>query len=272
MNDFQIAVPTSFHADESLNYQATMQHMMHLYEQGTRSVLVCGSTGEQHSLRLEEKKKLLEHIDQYDFPDDLEIIFGVSSTRQLDAVELSKEIAENTKISAIMLGFPPYLMLSQEDALQYCNVVIHAALDKSVILYNNPRRTGFDLQVETMIKILKNPAVVGVKEAGDMDKVHQLWAQMDRNILIFYGGDDDLVQAVVKGYNALSSIVGNVYPKEIAAYFGQIKEKPYINREVQNKIDELYTKPLLPYIKKLISQKENVVFGKCRLPLGADFE
>lgn len=270
MKEVQVAVPTAFHADESLHCEATVQHMMHLYDQGIRSILVCGTTGEQHSLRLEEKKTLLDYINQYPFPDDMEIIFGVSSTRQLHAVELASDIAESTKVSGILLGFPPYIIPTQADVMQYCHAIIDAARGTSILLYNNPMRTGFDVQVETVLKILQHPNVVGIKEAGDPNKVQVLLERIDRDVLVFYGGDANIPEAVNKGYNALSSIAANIYPQEIQAYFHQLKNKMEIDKDVQAKINELYSKPLLPYIKKLISENEQIDFGRCRLPLGAD--
>ncbi|MEK3884604.1 hypothetical protein [Paenibacillus sp. PL2-23] len=46
--NIHIAVPTAFHNDESLNAEATLAHIRDLRGRGIRSVLICGSTGEQH--------------------------------------------------------------------------------------------------------------------------------------------------------------------------------------------------------------------------------
>lgn len=271
MKDFHIAVPTSFHPDEKLNSETTVQHIIYLYHQGVRSVMICGSTGEQHSLSLEEKLELLEYIENYDLPDDLEIIFGVSSTRQVFTVELAMAVARSARVSAILLGFPPYIMPSQTDVLHYCYAVMQAAGNKSIILYNNPRRTGFDVSVDTMLKLLENPQIIGVKEAGEMNKVEKVLHQVQREVLIFYGGESELELAVTKGYNALSSIAGNLYPNEISQYFYQLKNQIEISSDTKLAIEELYRQPLLPYIKHKISQKEKIAFGTCRLPLGSQF-
>ena len=49
VNEYHIAVPTAFYDNEDLNTEATLQHIRNLYDQGVKSVMVCGTTGEQHS-------------------------------------------------------------------------------------------------------------------------------------------------------------------------------------------------------------------------------
>lgn len=60
--DYQVAVPTAFYEDETLNLKATLQHIGYLATQSIQSVLVGDSTGEQHSLTLLEKLQLLDAL------------------------------------------------------------------------------------------------------------------------------------------------------------------------------------------------------------------
>jgi len=72
-----IAVPTAFFEDEALNIQGTISHIKNLYEQGVKSVLVSGTTGEQHSLNLQEKIELLNGLElEEELITNMEIIFG----------------------------------------------------------------------------------------------------------------------------------------------------------------------------------------------------
>src|SRR5690625_2073709 len=87
-----IAVPTAFFEDESLNIQGTISHISNLYKQGVKSVLVSGTTGEQHSLNLQEKIELINALElEEELVSNMEIIFGVSSIRQKEAEERSEE-------------------------------------------------------------------------------------------------------------------------------------------------------------------------------------
>lgn len=55
-HSLHVAVPTAFDHAERLDTKRTIAHILQLQKQGIKSVLVCGSTGEQHSLTLTEKK------------------------------------------------------------------------------------------------------------------------------------------------------------------------------------------------------------------------
>ncbi|MBY8910837.1 dihydrodipicolinate synthase family protein, partial [Salinicoccus roseus] len=113
--NFHVAVPTAFFEDESLDIKGTMDHIRNLKGQGVKSVLVSGTTGEQHSLNLQEKLEMVEALEsEGTLVDDMEIIFGVASIRQKEAEQLAKVVGE-TKIAGVMLGYPPYIRPSQAE-------------------------------------------------------------------------------------------------------------------------------------------------------------
>ncbi|MFC0416942.1 dihydrodipicolinate synthase family protein [Cytobacillus solani] len=92
-----IAVPTAFYEDESLNVQGTISHIRNLNKQGVKSVLVSGTTGEQHSLNLQEKFDIIDGLElEEELMNNMEVIFGVASIKQ----RLSAK--EGEKIDKIM--------------------------------------------------------------------------------------------------------------------------------------------------------------------------
>lgn len=267
---FHIAVPTAFNQDESLNIELTIGHIENLYKKGVRSVLVCGSTGEQHSLSLEEKLLLLQAVNKTRLIDEMEIIFGVSSIRERDAVKLAEEISK-TKIKAILLGFSPYILPAQDEALSYAKKIIEKA-KKNVIIYNNPRRTGFDLSVQNAAELLKENSVIGLKEAGDPEKISHLKELVgDRELLFYAGGEVGLEEKIRLGFNCLSSILGNIDPIFIKDYYELLCSNvpvPEIKKEKMRKlVGEIFLDRPLVKIKKSLNSERNSI-GICRKPLG----
>ncbi|SEN88970.1 4-hydroxy-tetrahydrodipicolinate synthase [Amphibacillus marinus] len=269
---YHIAIPTAFYSDESLNTKATIAYIKSLYNQGVASVLVCGTTGEQHSMNIEEKLALLETLSlEKALLENMEIIFGVSAIRQTEATQLATAIKQ-VKIAGILVGFPPYLVPTQNEAIQYARDIVQHC-QKPTILYNNPRRTGFNLTTESLIELSQEGLIVGLKEAGDMYRVPLLKSELSESFSFYAGGELDLAEKVQLGFNRLSSITGNLKPLAIGAwFFSLLNNKPITmqeHNEVLELINETLTGSALPYIKQQLNQA-GFNIGICRRPLGQD--
>lgn len=266
-----VAVPTAFYKDESLNTEGTIGHIKDLYAKGIRSVLVCGSTGEQHSLSLAEKGELLEALmTEEDLLDQMEVIFGVSAIRQAQAEELAKRIRP-TKIAGILLSFPPYLLLSQKEALIYAEKVIKSA-EKPVIIYNNTRRTGFDLAIESLAQLSQSKWVIGLKEAREQERISLLKESITKEDFYFYAaGELGLEEKIHAGYSRLSSVSGNVYLYETQTVLQKLLDHQSLTPEEKKQwetiVKNVYSVTPLPDMKKRLNE-EGAQLGICRSPLG----
>lgn len=265
-----VAVPTAFGLHEVLETPKTIDHIKLLHHRGVNSVLVGGTTGEQHSLSLEEKVEILEAIEKEpELTKEMEIIMGVSSIRQKDAEKLAAMINESS-ISAIMLGYPPYIIPSQEEALSYSERIIKLA-GKPVILYNNPKRTGFDLSAESIITLSGNELVIGIKDPGDRDKMKILTKEIKGDFLFYAGGEIGLEDKISWGYNRLSSIAGNLYPEEVKSWFEKLilndpvpEEDAIVLEEIRN---EIFKGNAIFNIKKILADDYDEAW-LCRSPIG----
>ena len=271
VNEYHIAVPTAFYDNEDLNMEATLQHIRNLYDQGVKSVLVCGTTGEQHSLLLTEKLQLLESIDEDSFlPDDLEILFGVASIRQKEALQLAGKVNASSKISGVLLGFPPYILPSQKEAKLYVEAIAKV-IGKPIILYNNPRRTGFNLELDTFAELIKLANIIGIKDAGDSARIPELISAADKKIYVYAGGEIDLDKKIALGANRLSSMAGNLYPTEVEAYFTDLlrgRADKIKNAGIEGQIHNVFADNPIIYIKNEITKHTQIDMGIARSPLG----
>jgi 4-hydroxy-tetrahydrodipicolinate synthase len=271
VNDYHIAVPTAFYDNEDLNTEATLKHVRYLYDQGVKSVLLCGSTGEQHSLSLTEKLQLLESLDaDSSLPDDLEILFGVASIRQKEALQLAEKVNASPKISGVLLGFPPYILPSQKETRRYVEAIAQI-IEKPIILYNNPRRTGFNLELDTFAELIKLPNIIGIKDAGDSARIPELISVADKKIYIYAGGEIELDKKIALGVNRLSSMAGNLYPKEVEAYFKDLlrgRASKTKNAGIEKKIRNVFAGNPIIYIKNEITKHTQIDMGIARSPLG----
>ena len=271
VNEYHIAVPTAFYDNEDLNTEATLQHIRNLDDQGVKSVMVCGTTGEQHSLTLAEKLQLLKSIDAATFlPDDLEIIFGVASIRQKEALQLAEKVNASAKINGVLLGFSPYILPSQKEARLYVEAIAKV-IEKPIILYNNPRRTGFNPELATFAELIRLPNIIGIKDAGDSARIPELISVADKKIYVYAGGEIDLDKKIALGANRLSSMAGNLYPSEVEAYFTDLlrgRADKTKNAGIEEKIHNVFADNPIIYIKNEITKHTQIDMGIARSPLG----
>ncbi len=96
-HSLHVAVPTAFDHAERLDTKRTIAHILQLQKQGIKSVLVCGSTGEQHSLTLTEKKQLLHALAQEtSWAADFEVLFGLAGIVFHETLALAEAVSKNT--------------------------------------------------------------------------------------------------------------------------------------------------------------------------------
>ncbi|WP_353989527.1 dihydrodipicolinate synthase family protein [Pediococcus argentinicus] len=272
-NNFHISVPTAFdNQDETLNIGATLDHIHNLADKGIKSVLVSGSNGEQHSMTTDEKIQLIDAIQaDEEWPAEFEFIFGLSNVRLSEAVKLASAIAKSDKIKAALIGFPPYILPTQEEAVSYVKTILTALDGKDAILYNNPKRTGFDLDLDSIVELAKSEQVIGLKEAGNPQKVVDLHDKLEKDFLYFIGGESNILTKRAVGFNAMSSVLGNLDPELFQFYFESLSDEDVDNddkRAIQQRINKLARAVRIPQMKRLITEDENVDMGVGRAPLG----
>ena len=98
----------------------------------------------------------------------------------------------------------------------YGYATIANAVDKPVIMYNVPSRTGCNLLPATVAELFKNVEnIVGIKEAtGNISQVAKVMQLTDGKIDLYSGNDDQIVPLLSLGGIGVISVLSNVAPKE----------------------------------------------------------
>lgn len=264
MKNLNVAIPTPFHDDESLYLEGFNPIVEHLKNNGIESLLVSGSTGEQNSMSIDERLQIIDYFNKQNFQ-NIELMFGVSGARTRDAIKLIQAL-EKSVFDAILVQFPLYIQPSQKQAIAYVNELL-SHTTKKVVLYNNPARTGFNLSVESLNELVsqQHPNLIGLKEEYNV-KRHKN-TQLPDDFIMFAGGDVDLIEKILGGCNGLSSMVGNVYPKEIKQILNDLlMKKPVDVHKINQLIDEV------THYQAVINIKEHynslgIKVGPCRSPI-----
>ncbi|MGO4110854.1 dihydrodipicolinate synthase family protein [Paenibacillus sp. YAF4_2] len=222
---YSVAIITPYSKEDSVD-EASIHRMIHYYKQHqVPALLVSGSTGEQHSLTIEERVRFYQAVKEA-APEGMPLYAGVAAIRNRDAVRLADE-AERAGMSAIMLGFPPYIRPNQHEAAAYVEAVI-SATSLPIMLYNNPVRTGFNLEPDTLIRLVQNnPQITALKEAGNPENVRHIKAVLGAEFQVLSGLDLTITDYFTKGYDGLTSVAGNLFPVEMSEIMEHLRSDQF---------------------------------------------
>lgn len=267
---YSIAIITPFTKSGAFD-AAAVPKVVEYYAKFAPGLLVCGSTGEQHVLSIEERKQLYKIVRESTEP-NYPLYAGVAAFKTADAIELAKSAYE-TGYTGIMLGFPPYRIITQRDAECYIKEVA-AATPLPIFLYNNPRRTGFALQPEVFVRLANSvPNILGLKEAGDASNVNKVKPLVPENISFLTGNDTSVINNFTKeGYNGITAIISGVYPEEMKEVLelverGQVDEaKKLMTEVISPNVDLMQSAGFLPSLKYVL-RKRGVPAGYCAPPM-----
>ncbi|WP_318588271.1 dihydrodipicolinate synthase family protein [Bacillus thuringiensis] len=266
---FSVAMITPF-SDNGELYLEGIPSLVHYYKKhNVPALLISGSTGEQHSMTVEERNSLF-HAVKKEANNDLILYGGVASVQTKDAMALAIS-AENAGLDAIMLGFPPYLRINQQEAFSYVEKIC-SVTTLPIMIYNNPIRTGFDLAIETLIELVNQfPQIIALKEAGDSSRVPIIKEQLGSTFTVLSGFDLNIFEDAKLGYDGITSVAGNIFPKEIqtiikAVQFGKVEDAKKHFDAIFPYIKSILDMGTLRSIKYLL-EKQNIQAGICREPL-----
>lgn len=255
--------------DGRINYPMLEQLLRRQLDNGIRSIVICGTTGEAATLSDEEKISLIHRAKQY-VGDACRIIAGTGSNATAHAVSLSIA-AEKAGADALLLVSPYYNKATPEGLYLHFKAVSDA-VHIPIILYNVPSRTGLDIPVSVYRRLSQLHNIVGVKEAAtDITKITKILAACPKSFCVWTGNDEHTVPAMALGCQGVISVLSNVAPAEtqamaLAALAGDFDTAAALQIRLQPLVEALFCE-VNPIPVKEALRLAGFDCGKCRLPL-----
>ena len=264
------AMITPFSADGTVNYAIAEKLAVHLVENGTDTLVVCGTTGESPTLSWDEEFQLFEVIKQA-VAGKAKVIAGTGSNSTTEAIEATRK-AFDLGLDGSLQVVPYYNKPPQQGLYLHFCAIANAVPEMPIMLYNIPGRTGLNMLPETIARLANVPNIVSIKEAsGSLDQVSTI-RRLTKPEFAIYSGDDSLTlpTLAVGGVGVVSvasHLVGNEL-QEMIQHFeaGRIQEATQLHTQI------------LPLCKALFSTANPIPLkaalrlmgwdvGGCRLPL-----
>ncbi|HYL13708.1 MAG TPA: 4-hydroxy-tetrahydrodipicolinate synthase [Terriglobales bacterium] len=209
------ALVTPFKADSSVDEEALRALVAWQVESGIDFLVPCGTTGETPTLSHDEWLRVIDLTIEV-AAGRVPIVAGATSNSTHDAVEKAKEVAARPGVDAILTASPYYNKPTQEGQYRHFKSIAEA-VDKPLILYNVPGRTGANIEPATLARLAEVPNIIGVKEAsGNMSQIAEVCNAVPESFLVFSGDDAVTLPVIAVGGVGIISVASNEIPREMA--------------------------------------------------------
>ncbi len=264
------AMITPFKADGSVNYDVAAELAAHLVNNGTDTLVVCGTTGESPTLTWDEEYQLFVEVLQA-VAGKAKVIAGCGSNSTKEAIAATQKAAR-IGVHGSLQVVPYYNKPPQAGLYQHFQAIAQACPELPLLLYNVPGRTGQNLSPETAARLAEIDNIVGIKEAtGNLDQASEIRRLTPKEFQI-YSGDDSLTLPLLAigatgVVSVASHLVGNQLQQMIQAFSaGEIATATEIHLQLFPLFKALFltTNPI-PVKQALKLQGWEV--GSTRLPL-----
>lgn len=261
MKEIFTALVTPFHQDLSIDYDGLYRLMDKLIANGNTSFLLCGTTGETSTLKLSERKELVERVLEK-YP-QIYVIVGISSNSTLEVIQHIQLYQNNPRIDAYLIIVPYYIKPSQEGLYKHFDTIA-SATSSNIMIYNIPSRCGVDIDVSTVIRLAnKHKNIIGMKQCGSLEDILLLKEALPK-FKVYIGDDHLLLEGLKKRADGIISVTSHLdYPliEEICQ-----NENVFDDRYLKLISEYVFIEPSPAPIKYILSEL-GYIQNQLRLPL-----
>lgn len=209
------ALVTPFRADGAIDELALRSLVEWQLASDVHFLVPCGTTGETPTLTHDEWLRVID-ISAEVAHGRVPIVAGATSNSTQEAVQRAKAVASRRGVDAILTASPYYNKPTQEGQYQHFKAIAEA-VDKPIVLYNVPGRTGANIEPATLARLAKIPNIVAVKEAsGSMTQIAEALNVVPDDFAVLSGDDAVTLPVISLGGRGIISVASNVIPGEIA--------------------------------------------------------
>ncbi len=268
------ATHTPFDAGGDVNLEVIERQAQHLIANGVRAAFICGSTGESHSLTVEERQQIAQRWREVVQGTDLKLIVHVGGNCLADAKELARH-AQRIGVDAIAALSPSYFKPDNVETLvESMALIARHASGTPFYFYDIPSMTGVNLSMVGFLELAPKsiPNLVGLKFTNsDMASLQHCLRHAQGAWNILWGIDDVLLAAWTLGVRgAVGSSYNFCAPLHLQAIAALEKADWATVQQLQYRVVqwiELLARYDYMAAAKFCLECQGVPLGPARLPL-----
>jgi 4-hydroxy-tetrahydrodipicolinate synthase len=210
-----VALVTPMQPDGSIDFDAWSRLLEFHVANGTRGIVVAGSTGESATVTDDELRQLLT-VARKTLGTRALLVANAGTSSTATSVERARWISDLGVVDALLVAAPAYVKPTQHGLFLHFSAIA-AASAVPILLYNVPGRTAVDILPATVGKLSRVPRIVGIKEAvGETTRIRELVAASVPGFEVLSGDDLTARDAIGVGAVGVISVTANVAPRAMA--------------------------------------------------------
>jgi 4-hydroxy-tetrahydrodipicolinate synthase len=245
-----VALITPFNRDHSINFEGFRALLKFQEDNGTRAVLIMGSTGEVSMLSPDERRQIIAETAKMK-TSGMKFLYGCTGNNTEATIDYLR-FAKAEGADGAILAAPPYICAAEDD-IEYFFHRVADSVDMPLGIYNNPPRVETDLKYDVLLRLFAHPNYVVLKEStsrvGQVGRI--LAARPDASVMCCDSPNLGLVvPTMALGGHGTANMTGNFAPRELAAI-----SEPWTDDTGTTAFREAYLKnlPLLHYTYSAIN-------------------
>ncbi|MDT7861719.1 MAG: dihydrodipicolinate synthase family protein [Saccharolobus sp.] len=272
MRDNIVSLVTPFDEKEEINFDALYQLLDFQIKNGIKNFWILGTSGEFNMLNLDEKILLVTEIRERI---NGKIYAGINENSTRNSLLLAKKFYD-IGVDFIFSIPPLYHRPSEKGLILYFSEL--RKIDLPLYLYNIPSYTGYNINLETIEKMIRDGILDGMKyTTSDFVKFLEYLNNLksiSNKFKIFIGEDRMILQALISGADGAVSGVANVVPELVNNLYLEF-ERNNIQKAIElqliiNKLANVLNIGDYPSGLKIGLKYRGINVGKVRKPLMED--
>ncbi|MEI8703450.1 dihydrodipicolinate synthase family protein [Mesorhizobium sp. ISC15] len=211
------AVTTKLQENGDVDLVATQGSIERLIQSGVSGIIVLPMLGENASLTLSEKEKIIRSAKEV-VGGRVPLLSGLAEVSTAAAVDAARKF-QSFGAEGLM-AFPSIAYKSDARETSEWYRTLAAGCDLPIMIYNNPIAYGVDVTPAILRTLEDVDGIVCIKEeSGDIRRVTDLYNEFGNRFSVFCGVDDLILESLALGVTGWVSGMTNAWPEECVRIF-----------------------------------------------------
>ncbi|BDZ31626.1 4-hydroxy-tetrahydrodipicolinate synthase [Lactiplantibacillus sp. WILCCON 0030] len=235
----------------------------------TAGILVGGTTGEGPTLSEDEKLALFQMTATL-VAGRVPIMANTGSNNTAATIAFTRRVSQIAGIDAALVVVPPYNKPDQAGMVAHFTAIAERG-GLPIMIYNIPGRVVVKMTVPTVLKLAKQPNIIGIKQCTSLEELAAIVEQAPADFYVYTGEDSQTLTATVLGAHGVISVASHLYGDDMAAMLTQLDQGNWAaagqsQRQLIPKMAALFSSPSPAPVKAALNQ-QHILVGEPRLPI-----